>query len=302
MAIIKVISKSSKTKAGLKAVLKYVGEKANETEGLNCDNDFQKVYNNFLETKNFFNKNEGRQYRHYIQSFSPNEIELDKVLELSKKWAEKVFEGHEVFMAVHNDREHLHTHFIVNSVNFSTGKKLHESKKELKEKKKINDEICYEYGIDNSIHFKKEGTVIAYDKNKYQILKKGGDIGKLAITILNGMEKCISKKDFINYMSKQNYEVEWKDEKKHIIFKINDEILEGKKNKFRLENLKKTFNLSYFTKEKLIDKFNENLLKELLNNNKNTVILENEKNIKDNFLEKKKINQLKKRNLDMERD
>ena len=263
MAIIKVVKKSSKSKGGLKAVLKYVGEKAEETEGLNCTNDFNRVYDEFLDTKGYFDKKEGRQYRHYIQSFSPNEIELEQVLEIAKKWAEEAFEGHEVFIAVHNDREHLHSHFIVNTVNFFNGKKLHESKKELEDKKKLNDEICYEYGIDNSNYLKEEGTVTAYDKNKYQILKKGGDIAKLTITLLEAMESCISKEEFCNYMKKRNYEVEWTEEKKHIFFKINDDILEGKKNRFRLENLRKTFNISDFTKEKLLERFNDNLLKEL---------------------------------------
>lgn len=263
MSVIKVVKKSSKSKLGLRAVLKYVGEKAEETEGLNCTNDFNRVYEEFLDTKGYFDKKEGRQYRHYIQSFSPNEIELEQVLEIAKKWAEEAFEGHEVFIAVHNDREHLHSHFIVNTVNFLTGKKLHESKKELEDKKKLNDEICYEYGIDNSNYSKEEGRITTFDKNKYQILKKGGDITKLTITLLEAMENCISKEEFCNYMQKRKYEVEWTEEKKHIVFKVTDEILEGKKNKFRLENLRKTFNISDFTKEKLLERFNENLVKEL---------------------------------------
>ena len=126
-----------------------------------------------------------------------------------------------------------------------------------------SQKMFYEYGIDNSNYLKEEGTVTAYDKNKYQILKKGGDIAKLTITLLEAMESCISKEEFCNYMKKRNYEVEWTEEKKHIVFKVNDDILEGKKNRFRLENLRKTFNISDFTKEKLLERFNDNLLKEL---------------------------------------
>lgn len=120
MAIIKVIKKSGKTHTSLKKVLSYVGEKAYETYGINCSENYEKIAYEFFETKDYFNKTGGRQYRHYIQSFSPNEISKEKVLEVAIKWAEKSFKGHEIFIAVHNDKEHLHSHFIVNTVNFET--------------------------------------------------------------------------------------------------------------------------------------------------------------------------------------
>ena len=142
MAIIKVVKKSGKTHTSLKKVLNYVGEKAYETYGINCSENYKKIAYEFFETKDYFKKTDGRQYRHYIQSFSPNEISKEKVLEVATKWAEKAFQGHEVFIAVHNDKEHLHSHFIVNTVNFETGEKLHEEARNLAFKKEVNDEIC----------------------------------------------------------------------------------------------------------------------------------------------------------------
>lgn len=62
-------------------------------------------------------------------SFAPNEISKNEIMEVANRWAEKVFEGYEVYIAIHDDKDHLHVHFIVNSVNFINGKKLHESKK-----------------------------------------------------------------------------------------------------------------------------------------------------------------------------
>ena len=126
MAIIKVVKKSGKTYTSLKKVLNYVGEKAYKTYGINCNEDYKRVAYDFFETKDYFNKKDGRQYRHYIQSFSPKEVSKDKALEIAIKWAEEAFPGHEVFIAVHDDKEHFHNHFIVNTVNFETGEKLHE--------------------------------------------------------------------------------------------------------------------------------------------------------------------------------
>ena len=149
MAIIKVVKKSGKTYTSLKKVLNYVGEKAYKTYGINCNEDYKRVAYDFFETKNYFNKKDGRQYRHYIQSFSPKEVSKDKALEIAIKWAEEAFPGHEVFIAVHDDKEHFHSHFIVNTVNFETGEKLHEGARNLAFKKELNDKICKSYGIDN---------------------------------------------------------------------------------------------------------------------------------------------------------
>ena len=133
--------KSGKTYKSLKKVLNYVGEKACETYGINCNDSYKKVAYEFFETKDYFQKTNGRQYRHYIQSFSPSEVSKEKILEIAVKWAEKSFPGHEIFIAVHDDKEHLHSHFIINTVNFETGEKLHETACNLAFKKSLNDEI-----------------------------------------------------------------------------------------------------------------------------------------------------------------
>ena len=268
MAIIKVVKKSGKTHTSLKKVLNYVGEKAYETYGINCSENYQKVAYEFFETKNYFKKTDGRQYRHYIQSFSPNEISKEKVLEVATKWAEKAFQGHEVFIAVHNDKEHLHSHFIVNTVNFETGEKLHEEARNLVFKKELNDEICKYYGIDNQKITRQKGDVVSYDKNKYQVIKKGADITRLAEKIIKNMKVSTSKENFIFNMQKDGYFTEWEENKKHIVFIADQNILKGKKDKFRLSNLEKTFNIPDFRKEKLLEIFKlnkENERKESLN-------------------------------------
>ena len=262
MAIIKVVKKSGKTYTSLKKVLNYVGEKAYKTYGINCNEDYKRVAYDFFETKNYFNKKDGRQYRHYIQSFSPKEVSKDKALEIAIKWAEEAFPGHEVFIAVHDDKEHFHSHFIVNTVNFETGEKLHEGARNLVFKKELNDKICKSYGIDNQKLIRQKGDVVSYDKNKYQIIKKGADITKLAENIIKNMQISISKENFIFNMQKDGYSTEWEENKKHIVFTVDKNILKGKKEKFRLSNLEKTFNIDDFRKEKLLEIFKLNQEKE----------------------------------------
>ena len=262
MAIIKVVKKSGKTYTSLKKVLNYVGEKAYKTYGINCNEDYKRVAYDFFETKDYFNKKDGRQYRHYIQSFSPKEVSKDKALEIAIKWAEEAFPGHEVFIAVHDDKEHFHSHFIVNTVNFETGEKLHEGARNLALKKELNDKICKSYGIDNKKLIRQKGDVASYNKNKYQIIKKGADITKLAENIIKNMQISISKENFIFNMQKDGYSTEWEENKKHIVFTVDKNILKGKKEKFRLSNLEKTFNIDDFRKEKLLEIFKLNQEKE----------------------------------------
>lgn len=303
MAIIKVVKKSGKTHNSLKKVLSYVGEKACETYGINCNDNYKKVAYEFFETKEYFQKTNGRQYRHYIQSFSPNEVSKEKILEIAVKWAEKSFSGHEIFIAVHDDKEHLHSHFIVNTVNFETGEKLHETVCNLAFKKDLNDEVCLSYRIDNNKNIRHKGEVVAYDKDKYQIIKKGADITRLAEKIIKNMHVSISKEDFILKMKNDGYFTEWNETKKNIVFTIEANILQGKKDKFRLSNLEKTFNIPEFNKEKLLEIFALNYKKE---KNKSLENIRQRMGLTDDKREKKILIQektkIQKKNRSLERD
>lgn len=258
MAIIKVVKRSGKTAYSLKAVLEYVGKKAEFSFGINCSDNHKQVFTQFMETKKFFEKEKGRQYRHYIQSFAPGEIEKDKVLSLGIQWAEKVFKGYEVFIVTHTDKEHLHNHIVINSVNYIDGKKFQERKNEFKEKMLINDEVCLENGINNIVKPREIGEIITPDRKKYEIIKKGADITRLVETVLEVCNSAQSKDNFISQMREKGYSVDWQDNKKHIVFTVGEDILQGKKDKFRLSNLNKTFNIPLFEKENLLEKFKEN--------------------------------------------
>ena len=60
MAIIKVVKRSGKTARALRAVLEYVGKKAEFSFGINCSDNHKQVFTQFIETKKFFEKEEGR--------------------------------------------------------------------------------------------------------------------------------------------------------------------------------------------------------------------------------------------------
>lgn len=69
----------------------------------------------------------GRTYKHYVQSYHEDEeITPEQAHKNAVELAEhtKAWKGHEVLIATHIDKGHIHTHFIVNSVNYENGHKL----------------------------------------------------------------------------------------------------------------------------------------------------------------------------------
>jgi len=99
-------------------------------------------------TKEIFNKVDGREYKHFVQSFDPKDtIDPSKAHQLGKEFAKKTFPGYEVLIATHIDKNHLHNHFVVNSVNFEDGAKIQCSPVDLQKMKDQSDQICEREGL-----------------------------------------------------------------------------------------------------------------------------------------------------------
>ena len=97
------------------------------------------AYNQFMATKASWGKTDGLLFRHYVQSFSPDEnISPLQANEIAGEFAAKAWTGYEVLIATHVDRAHIHSHMIVNTVHPDTGKKLHESPDNLKKLRAIS--------------------------------------------------------------------------------------------------------------------------------------------------------------------
>ena len=113
--------------------------------GINCQP--QSVYDDFLNTKLLYHKDGGVMFYHMVQSF-PKGAAVDprQAHEAARRLAE-YFDGCEVLVCTHVDREHIHSHCVINSVNFETGKKLHMAKEQIQELMRRNDAICLEMGL-----------------------------------------------------------------------------------------------------------------------------------------------------------
>lgn len=259
MAIFKAVNSISKKSGGARGLLNYVGEKAEKTLGINCSDDYKMAYKEFEETKEQFNKKDGRQYKHYILSFESNFKDKEQVLELSKKFSEQAFENHEVFLAVHTDTNNVHCHMVVNSVNMLTGKKHNQSRKDLYKYKELVNELGKDYGIQINKKTEQEiGTVRSNNKSKLKSIEnhsfdKRSDIVTVYTAVTNVLEneKIKSVNEFVNRMEQEGIVVDWQPQRKNITFEIKEEYASSKKRKFRLSNLNKTFSDTRLTKENL---------------------------------------------------
>lgn len=118
--------------------------------GINCADNAEIAAYQMQKTKELYNKTDGRQYKHYVLSFASNEISIESAKIYAKEFGEQCFGEHfEVAVGIHVNSEggKIHAHFVVNSVSFVDGKKLHFSKEDLENFKNINDCLSKQYGL-----------------------------------------------------------------------------------------------------------------------------------------------------------
>ena len=116
---------------------------------LNCCNDsIDSLVTQFDVTRFAFGKNDKILAHHYVQSFSPNEkITPELAHKIGEELAECVAPGFQVIVATHVDRDHIHNHFLINSVSTETGSKWLGNQATLKNMRAESDRLCRQYGL-----------------------------------------------------------------------------------------------------------------------------------------------------------
>lgn len=153
MPIFKAVDKPGKS---IKTVTNYAAKDAKKEKddtlffGVNCaDNPAIAAYQ-MQQTKTYYAKLDGRQYKHYVLSFAAGEISKENAKTYAKELATQCFgERFEVAVGLHVNSAggKIHAHFVVNSVSFIDGKKLHFAKSDLENFKNLNDKIAKKYNL-----------------------------------------------------------------------------------------------------------------------------------------------------------
>ena len=184
--------------------------------GINCDG--LNSVTEFETTKAAWNKDEGIRFYQYVQSFSPEEnVTHQQAHELALEFAAKAWPGYEVLVATHCDTDHIHSHFVINSISFENGLKLRQHPDTLLHLRKLSDELCAAHGFSTLKPYEKGGTKISAREYRAAI---GGDSWKFQLMyhIGEAMKRSPDKKTFTQEMKKRGYGVTWTDDRKYITY------------------------------------------------------------------------------------
>ncbi len=189
------------------------------------------------ETKQLFDKEGGREVYHIIISYHPDEkITPEEANQLAQELFERIpeFQDHEAVFAtqIHPDGNGcIHTHIIVNTVNFMNGSKLHTDRQWLQDLKDVSDDICREndlavcekgkdfYG--NDIDRNEPWDMATYQK-KHELDDLPFDI-EMAKEIEKAAACALDQEDFISILEDDyGISVTWEDSRKYITFEDED--------------------------------------------------------------------------------
>ena len=224
MAIVHFVNykRGTQSRAAMRGVMLYVMQEKKTTwegepliSGINCQP--QSVYDDFLNTKLLYHKDGGVMFYHMVQSF-PKGAAVDprQAHEAARRLAGD-FEGCEVLVCTHVDREHIHSHCVINSVNFDTGKKLHMAKEQLQELMRRNDMICQEMGLPVFEAARQQARGMS--GAEYHTALKGQS---WKLRLMNTIDECMKyaadKDAFVSLMESEGCAVRWESSRKYITY------------------------------------------------------------------------------------
>lgn len=263
IAILKAINSKSTGKGSSKGLEDYLNKEKALKTGIDCDCD--NWSSDFRLTKAVFDNLEGRQYKHFTQAFEKesglSQEEVHKAgIDLVKMC--KQFEGFQAVVITHNDKEHLHNHIVINSVNSETGKKFRMSNSELKTlKKNMDNYLKQEFNLEPTKA--KDGIVKTQDTKTHQAIKRAIESDyesftlNLAKDIKKSLDESTTQEDLKANLEKKDIKMDVSETHNTIMF------VDKNKKKVSSKKLKEIFGVE-FDKESLEKTLENNLkIKEL---------------------------------------
>ncbi len=205
------------------AVMKYTAQEKKTlwqgrrlVSGVNCRPE--SVYDDFLRTKLLYHKESGTMFYHMVQSFPAGEDADPAVVHAAALKLAEWFEGREVLACTHVDRDHIHSHFLINSVSFEDGKKLHISEPELTGLRQRSDQVCMEFGLP-VFRPQKRKRVKSVSGAEYHAAARGES---WKFRLMNTIDECMRCRD--DRLHDEKY---WK-ERMELEFRIRQAAIHGR--------------------------------------------------------------------------
>lgn len=160
-----------------------------------------------LAVKRRFGKESGTVAYHGYQSFAPGEATPEIAHEIGVKLARRLWgDRYQVLVATHLDHEnHLHNHFVINTVSFVDGIKYHRTGKDYRAMREASDALCREYGL-SVIEKPQPGQAKSY--GEWRAEKEGRPTWKSAIKddIDDAIRQSMTERQFWAYLQSRGYQ------------------------------------------------------------------------------------------------
>jgi hypothetical protein len=195
---------------GLQEVLKYAVQDAKTEKqfyvtGINCYPET--ACKQMSKTKLQFQKTDGILAFHGYQSFAPGEATPETAHAIGVKMAQELWGNRfEVVVSTHLDKNHLHNHFVLNSVSFKDGKRYYDNKTTYSLMRQTSDRLCREYSL-SVIENPQRGKSRHYAEWKAEQESKPTWRGLIREDVDKAIDESMTFTQFIANLRRQGYEV-----------------------------------------------------------------------------------------------
>ena len=174
--------------------------------GINCSPATAR--DEMLAVKKRFGKENGTVAYHGYQSFAPGEVTPETAHEIGMKLAARLWgDRYQVIVATHLDKEnHLHNHFVLNTVSFVDGIKYHRTKKDYHDMQTVSDELCREYRL-SVIENPQYGKSNQYGEWRAEQEQRPTWRGLIRADIDEAIRQSMTERQFFDTLRKKGYEV-----------------------------------------------------------------------------------------------
>ena len=174
--------------------------------GVNCHPATARM--EMMAVKKRFNKEDGTVAYHGYQSFAPGEATPEIAHRIGVELAQRLWgDRYQVVVATHLDKEnHLHNHFVLNTVSFTDGIKFHRTEKDYHEMRSMSDELCREYGL-SVIQNPQPGKTKQYGEWRAEQEQRPTWRGLIRSDIDEAIRQSMTERQFFENLHKKGYEV-----------------------------------------------------------------------------------------------
>ncbi len=160
-----------------------------------------------MAVKRRYGKENGTVAYHAYQSFAPGEAPPEIAHEIGVKLAQRLWgDRYQVLVATHLDHEnHLHNHFVINTVSFVDGIKFHRTAEDYRAMRETSDALCREYGL-SVIENPQRGKSQHY--GEWRAEKEGRPTWKFSIKndVDEAIRQSMTERQFLMYLQSHGYQ------------------------------------------------------------------------------------------------